>query len=119
MYVYISATFSSLFLGSSWFYLCVSFHAARLASLAQDLLYCYFFLSLFIYLESGWVSWEVAEKERERIPSMLHTASMEPDVGLKLTNREIITWAKVKSQTFNQMSHPGTTVLLLSIEYLV
>ena len=31
------------------------------------------------------------ERGRERIPSRLHTVSVEPDVGLELTNREIMT----------------------------
>ena len=31
------------------------------------------------------------EGERERIPSRLHTVSMEPDAGLGLTNHEITT----------------------------
>ena len=31
------------------------------------------------------------ERERERIPSRLHTVSTEPDVRLDLTNREIMT----------------------------
>ena len=31
------------------------------------------------------------ERERQSIPSRLHTASMEPDAGLELTNRETMT----------------------------
>ena len=31
------------------------------------------------------------EKGRERIPSRLHTVSTEPNVGLQLTNSEIMT----------------------------
>ena len=31
------------------------------------------------------------ERERERIPSMLQAINTEPDVGLELTNREIVT----------------------------
>ena len=31
------------------------------------------------------------ERERERIPSRLRTVSAEPDAGLELTNREIVT----------------------------
>ena len=30
-------------------------------------------------------------RDRQRIPSRLHTASTEPNAGLKLTNREIMT----------------------------
>ena len=40
-----------------------------------------------------------ADKERrERIPSSLPTVSTEPYVGLNPTNREIMTWAEIKSR---------------------
>ena len=45
------------------------------------------------------------ERGRQRIPSRLHTVNTEPDAGLKLTNFEIMTWAKIKSQTLNRLSH--------------
>lgn len=48
------------------------------------------------------------ERERERIPSRLRTASIEPGSGLELTNCEILTWAAIKSWTLNQLSHPDT-----------
>ena len=35
------------------------------------------------------------EREGDRISSRLHAASVKPDVGLELTNREIMTWAEV------------------------
>ena len=35
------------------------------------------------------------ERERERIPSRPPTVSTEPDVGLELTNRKIMTCAEV------------------------
>ena len=47
------------------------------------------------------------ERERERIPSRLHTASAEPDVGLDPTNGEIRTSAKIKSLTLKRRSRPG------------
>ena len=47
------------------------------------------------------------ERGRERIPSRFHTISTEPYVGLDLTNCENTTWAEIKSQTLNQLSHPG------------
>ena len=34
---------------------------------------------------------EGTESGRDRIPSVLHAVSTEPNVGLKLTNREIMT----------------------------
>ena len=47
------------------------------------------------------------ERERERLPSRLHTASTEPDMGLQLINHEVMTWAKTKSQMLNQLNHPS------------
>ena len=38
------------------------------------------------------------EKGRQRIPSRLRAVSAEPDVGLELTDREIMTCAEIKSQ---------------------
>ena len=37
------------------------------------------------------------DRERKRIPSRLRTVSTEPDAGLELTNREIMTRAEIKS----------------------
>ena len=48
------------------------------------------------------------ERGRERIPSRFHSANMEPDAGLEPINYEITTWAEIKSQTLNQLNHPGT-----------
>ena len=55
-----------------------------------------FFLSLFMYFESKrervWAhTWGGAERGRDRIPSRLFAISAEPEVGLELTNREIVT----------------------------
>ena len=41
------------------------------------------------------------ERERERISSTLCTVSTEPDTGLKLTNCEIMTQAKIRRLTLN------------------
>ena len=49
--------------------------------------YKVFVLSLFILREST----GGAEREGKRIPSRLHTASTEPDVGLEPTDRETMT----------------------------
>ena len=69
----------------------------------------FFFWSLFIYL------WEREHKQRrgrergrQKIPSRLHTVSSEPNVGLELTNREIMTRAEIQSWTFNWLSCPDT-----------
>ena len=56
--------------------------------------------------------WEKGRR-RERVPSRLHTVSVEPDMGLKLTNCEITTSAKIESQILNRLSHPGTPSIFL------
>ena len=40
---------------------------------------------------------------------------MEPDAGLKLTNRKIMACAKIKSHSLNRASHPGTLLICLSV----
>ena len=45
------------------------------------------------------------KKKKQNPKQALHGA--EPDAGLELTNREIMTRAEIKSQTLNQLSHPG------------
>ena len=65
------------------------------------------FLSLF--WERVWVG-RGKEGGKGRIPSSLRTASAEPNVGLNLLNREIVTCAEIKSWTLNQLSHPGAHV---------
>ena len=42
----------------------------------------------------------------------------EPDAGLKLMNREIMTWAKIKSQMLNWQSHPGAPTWLFFYDIL-
>ena len=54
--------------------------------------------------ERDWGRGREREKERERIPSRLPAVSVESDtdsVGLELMNREIMTWASIKSQMLN------------------
>ena len=46
---------------------------------------------------------------RERIPG-----NVEPNVGLEPMNREIMTWAEMKSQTLNPLSHTGTPKSILT-----
>ena len=50
-----------------------------------------FFKCLFIYFEGRRGRKRGRERERDRIPSRLDAVSTEPDVGLDLTNREIMT----------------------------
>ena len=49
------------------------------------------------------------------MPSRLWTFSTEPYVGLEPMNHEIMTWARVKSQTLNWLSHRGTPIVTLII----
>ena len=76
------------------------------------------FLFLFFFLKFIYLFWEREsacaqvgegwrERDRERIPSRLHTVSAEPDRGLWLTKQEIMTWAEIKGQRLNWLSHPG------------
>ena len=59
------------------------------------------------------------QRVRQRIPSRLHAVSTEPDAGLEPMNHEIMTWGEIKSQTLNQLSHPGTPLpSLLMFIYL-
>ena len=44
----------------------------------------------------------MGEKQRQRIPSRLHTLSDEPDVELKFTNRKIMTTAEIKSWSLKE-----------------
>ena len=41
----------------------------------------------------------IFEREQQRIPSRLYTDSNEPNVGLKLTNCEILTRVEVRGLT--------------------
>ena len=50
-----------------------------------------------------------AERDGERESQEGSTLSVQSlTTGLELTNHGIITWAKIKSRTPNQLSHPGT-----------
>ena len=59
-----------------------------------------------------------AERKGEGESQADSTINTEPDIGLNLTNHEIMTKAKIKSQTLNQLSHPGaplfTNLMLIS-----
>ena len=46
---------------------------------------------MFILRERARVGEGQKERERERIPSRLYAVSAKPNVGLELTNREIMT----------------------------
>ena len=47
------------------------------------------------------------QKQRRKIPSRLCIVSTEPNLGLELMNREIMTSAKIKSWLLNRLRHPG------------
>ena len=81
------------------------------------------FLISFIYFESKNENACVHKwgkgRERERIPrERICTDRAEPDTGLDLTNREIMTWAEIKSQVLNQLSHSGAPQICEFLFYL-
>ena len=79
----------------------------------------FFFPCLFIYFERVRTHTHTHKRVRgregwrERIPSRLHAVSSEPKARLN-TNHEIMTWAKIKSQMLNRLSHPGAPTWSLS-----
>ena len=71
---------------------------------------CSFLFLMFIYLFWERAPWgRGRERGRERIPSMLCTDRAEPDGGLKPTSCGIMTWAEIRSQMLNRLSHPDAT----------
>ena len=58
-------------------------------------------LSFVIYFETEWERNQEGQSEREKEgnPSRIHNVSAEPDAWFELTNCEIMTWAKTKSQS--------------------
>ena len=46
------------------------------------------------------------ETGRHRIRSRLQAPSTEPNVGLEVTNRKIVTWAEVRCSSTEPPSHP-------------
>ena len=57
--------------------------------------FAYLFILRDIYFERQHKWGRGRERGRQRIPSRLHTASIEPNMGLEPTNGEILTWAEV------------------------
>ena len=76
------------------------------------------FKKVVIYLLRGRVqasthTWVRGREEGERISSQLHV-EREAWHGAPSHNPEVVTWAKVKNQTLNQPSHPGSLHLAAS-----
>ena len=53
----------------------------------------------------------VGEGQRDN-PKQAPLCQQELDVGLELTNHEIMTWPEIKSQTLNWLSHPGNSRMM-------
>ena len=69
-----------------------------------------FFLNVYSFLrDSTWARGR--ERGRQRIQSRLREVSAEPEVEPEPTNREIMTWAEIKSWMFNRLSHPAPLIL--------
>ena len=62
-----------------------------------------------MYFERERQSTQAGEKQgqKERIPSRFRTVSAEPDMGLELTNHEIMNRELSRRQMPNGLSHPG------------
>ena len=56
--------------------------------------------------ERAWMSRGEGQRDRERESQAGSTLSEEPDMGLNPMTLEIMTWAKIKSQTLNRLGHP-------------
>ena len=65
-----------------------------------------------------WARKKQREGERES-KAGCETISVEPDAGLELTNREIMTWAEIKSWTLNLLSHSGAPITILFYFYFI
>ena len=78
----------------------MKFFSSHIICLSSKFLYLVsFFFLVFIYFERERMhvheQGRDRERERERIPSRLRAVSAEPDVGLELTNHEIMTLAEI------------------------
>ena len=71
----------------------------------------FYFLNVYLFQRQRERDWKWAgeglREREERIPSRLHAVSAEPDAGLSIMNRVIMTWAEIKSWPLNRLSHPG------------
>ena len=61
----------------------------------------------------GWGREREGDTESEA-GSRLWAVSTEPNAGLELTNREVMTWAEVR--TLKRRSHPGAPVLVFQMQ---
>ena len=73
----------------------------------RNVILFYLFINVYLFIFRKKVRERGSEREGERILSRLHAVSTEPNMGLSPMNHEIMTWAKIKSQTLNRLSHPG------------
>ena len=75
-----------------------------------------FFMFIYFEREREWVRRGregQTEKGWKRIPSRLHAVSSGSEAGLDPRSHEIMTWAEMKSQTLNRLSHPGAPIIQL------
>ena len=58
------------------------------------------------------------ERGGERIPSRLRAVCAEPDTGLNLRNREIMTYSEIKSQMLNLLPLFGIEVSVRELAWI-
>ena len=95
------------------FFLCVLNCASLIFYFYQSPFFFIYILKFIKFLRESMlahVSGGGAEGWKERIPSRLCAVSAEPDAGLNLTNREIMTWAEIKSWCLTDWGAPATPV---------
>ena len=73
----------------------------------------------YLHIKNAYLFWEREresmqalrgrEREKER-ESQAGSVLLVDDMGLDLTNHEIMTWVEIKSRMLNQLRHPGASM---------
>ena len=77
--------------------------------------FCFLFVCLHFYIFVERERWE-GQEAQERIPSRFHSQTGAQH-GAWSHKPRIMTWAEIKSQIFNLLSHPGTPLLSISYDF--
>ena len=65
---------------------------------------------VYYFFSNAYLFWESGERQRERERENPKQPA-KPDAGLNIPNREIVTWAEIKSQMLHELSHLGAPVI--------